>query len=507
MLEFLSRLYPRGAAPPSGHEDVSNDSSGNLLLPLPVTQKGAQAKWKKHDLKPLDTTRASSTSTMSISAPIPKSSPHSLTGFDDSGGKWLYYPFPPPPNHIPPPPPPPSHPPPQSPHLMLHSHPHAQVASAQAHTQAHVQGLSHHHLTRTGPSNVAWLGTGIQTVDPESDVVDNDIDDQQPNEVPVPLPELAPPAVIRMPSKTQVYAGAHTPTIIPIGRSVSSPIPSTNNSSDAVSSTLASPKWNLRLNTSTHSLRLDSSTNPHPRPSAYASTGAYPIITGSSTDLFGYAYNYPLAKQLSPIAEQDYISPESLRRSLPLPGSGGGKDGVGSTRSDGDGGVEGSPSLSYSYSHTNPSPSGSQTSEITRTYFRRLMLSCYDCLWCRSFAELLHLTPVHLPTAQSDNFTNFDKDTTFHCFFYSSCPSSCSRVGICPGATAHKPIINNPNICLESEPHVQLHTDFQHQPHLINRLAAKHPTSQPQPTLPRAAPLPEHVCKRYGAPFASSEVG
>ncbi|KAJ3863622.1 hypothetical protein EV359DRAFT_42807 [Lentinula novae-zelandiae] len=35
--------------------------------------------------------------------------------------------------------------------------------------------------------------------------------------------------------------------------------------------------------------------------------------------LYGDAYNYPLVKPLSPIAEQDYFSPESLRKTIQLP--------------------------------------------------------------------------------------------------------------------------------------------------------------------------------------------
>lgn len=130
-----------------------------------------------------------------------------------------------------------------------------------------------------GPPNVAWLQGGG--------------------------PLQGTPAVIRLPSRTHLRAHV----AIPIGRSVSSPSPLTTSSSS---------RWNLRLNTSTHSLGLDSKS-----------------IGGGmkSTDV---AYNYPLAKQLSPIAEQDYFSPESLRQSIALPAS------------------------------SNSSPSGSQTSEITR---------------------------------------------------------------------------------------------------------------------------------------------
>jgi hypothetical protein len=172
--------------------------------------------------------------------------------------------------------------------------------------------------SRAGPSNVAWLHT------------ESDSDDEA---IPMTLPRPAPPAVIRIPSQSHFH---------PIGRSVSSPPTSPSYSSTSSSSSFSgtpSPKWNLKLNTttafsqSTHSLRLDSR----------------PYTT--STDLFGYANHYPLAKQLSPIAEQEYFSPESLHRTKPLPSSS--DDGA-------------SPTVSYSY--TNPSPGGSQSSEITRTF-------------------------------------------------------------------------------------------------------------------------------------------
>lgn len=197
-------------------------------------------------------------------------------------------------------------------------------------------GLDGHHgqwqrpqssQSRAGPSNVAWLRT-------EPEVASED------EAIPVVLPREAPPAVIRISSNPHLH---------PIGRSVSSPptspsYSSTSSSSSSSFSGVPSPKWNLKLNTatsfsqSTHSLRLDSR----------------PYTT--STDLFGYANHYPLAKQLSPIAEQDYFSPESLRKTKPLPSS-----------SDNDA----SPSVSYSY--TNPSPGGSQSSEITRMFSARVL--------------------------------------------------------------------------------------------------------------------------------------
>ncbi|KAF5384111.1 hypothetical protein D9615_003327 [Tricholomella constricta] len=185
--------------------------------------------------------------------------------------------------------------------------------------------------TRAGPSNVAWVSSSND---------DYEEGDHQPA-FPVTLPRSAPPAVIRLSSQTKLH---------PIGRSVSSPPTSPTHDSSSPSSSssssfsgTSSPKWNLKLNTnpafsqSTRSLRLD----------------ARPHATTAFTDVYGHAYNYPLVKQLSPIAEQDYFSPISLRNSKPFPG---GSVHNGST-----------PSVSYSISNaTNASPGGSQTSEITR---------------------------------------------------------------------------------------------------------------------------------------------
>ncbi|KAG6856628.1 hypothetical protein H0H87_002378 [Tephrocybe sp. NHM501043] len=67
------------------------------------------------------------------------------------------------------------------------------------------------------------------------------------------------------------------------------------------------------------------------------------------TDVYAHAYSYPLAKQLSPIAEQDYFSPVSLRTPISLPNG------------------ESNSSIAYTMAHgTNPSPGSSQKSEITR---------------------------------------------------------------------------------------------------------------------------------------------
>jgi len=63
------------------------------------------------------------------------------------------------------------------------------------------------------------------------------------------------------------------------------------------------------------------SNNMHSTPMAHMQNGLYthkkpvpvpvpaPLSLDVPTDVYAHAYSYPLAKQLSPIAEQDYISP------------------------------------------------------------------------------------------------------------------------------------------------------------------------------------------------------
>ncbi|KAJ3880943.1 hypothetical protein F5051DRAFT_138885 [Lentinula edodes] len=119
--------------------------------------------------------------------------------------------------------------------------------------------------TRSGPSNIAWLRH-----DPSRD------EDQLP---------VRPPAA---------RLGMVRHTAIPLSRSISSP---------ASSQLQVYPARRLGMNPahagSTFSLRMD---------------GQSHIST-----LYGDAYNYPLVKPLSPIAEQDYFSPESLRKTIQLP--------------------------------------------------------------------------------------------------------------------------------------------------------------------------------------------
>lgn len=162
---------------------------------------------------------------------------------------------------------------------------------------------------RARPSNVAWLRhTG--TEDREN------------------LPRI-----LTLPSGASEQTVSY---IHPIGRSVSSP-PTSPSYDSSSSSSVSTPPWNLQLDAnpkysqSTHSLRLD-------------------LRHTLATDPYGYATAYPLVRQLSPIAEKDYVSPVSLQRSNPLPPD-----------------SDHHTSTSISNSRTSFSPQGSQISDITRT--------------------------------------------------------------------------------------------------------------------------------------------
>ncbi|KAK0498983.1 hypothetical protein EDD18DRAFT_1350417 [Armillaria luteobubalina] len=145
---------------------------------------------------------------------------------------------------------------------------------------------------KTQPSTVAWLsGT-----------------DSNGEEIVTNLPIIPPPAVpkpqlggghlhpiSRAASSPATSPSYSSPSYTP--PSYSSPSPSSSSLTSSSPSTSSSTKlvpprlqMNRALNHSTQSLRLDS----------------------TIFDRYG-------KKQLSPIAEQDYISPESLRRSIPLP--------------------------------------------------------------------------------------------------------------------------------------------------------------------------------------------
>ncbi|KAF5391421.1 hypothetical protein D9757_001949 [Collybiopsis confluens] len=121
--------------------------------------------------------------------------------------------------------------------------------------------------SRSGPSNIAWLR-------------------QHPPQTGQELPSRPPAARLGMMVRQT--------TSIPVGRSVSSPAYSAH-----VHPALSLGMNPVHVSSSTHSLRAE----PRPRVST----------------IYGDAYDHPRVKPLSPIVEQDYFSPESLRHSIPLP--------------------------------------------------------------------------------------------------------------------------------------------------------------------------------------------
>lgn len=211
-------------------------------------------------------------------------------------------------------------------------------------------GFSDEHVTHwqhyRQPSPIRRPGVG-----PRVRVPSEERDDEETT-VQVPLP-----AVVRVDGgsipRPSVVPHGH---VHPMGRSVSSPpstgslrSPSPSPSTDSTTTTTSNTtKMKLKLqppemfSQSTHSLRLDSQGH------------------SVNTDMYGNAYNYPLAKQLSPIAEQDYVSPNSLRQSTGLPSREGSQNDLSRSASAGSG--TGSPSRVSA----NASPDGSQGSEITR---------------------------------------------------------------------------------------------------------------------------------------------
>ena len=213
-------------------------------------------------------------------------------------------------------------------------------------------GFSEEHVTHwqhyRQPSPIRRPGVG-----PRNRLPSEERDDDSETTVQVP-----PPAVVRVDGgsipRPSVVPHGH---VHPMNRSASSPpstaslrspspSPSTESTTTATTSNTAKMKLKLQppemFSQSTHSLRLDSQAQ------------------SVNTDLYGNSYNYPLAKQLSPIAEQDYVSPGSTRQSTGMPSREGSQNDLSRSTSAGSG------TGSASRVSANASPDGSQGSEVAR---------------------------------------------------------------------------------------------------------------------------------------------
>jgi hypothetical protein len=138
-----------------------------------------------------------------------------------------------------------------------------------------------------------------------------------------------PPAVIR------IETGEPRPRATPFRRTVSSPPTSPYHASptDSLESAEITPtafavpstpsnggRWNLKVHTDQQQAARSNNGSTHSLPYRSRTQAAdQQQVPSMSTDVYGYAYGYPLVKQLSPIVEQDYASPDTLHRSRSLP--------------------------------------------------------------------------------------------------------------------------------------------------------------------------------------------
>ena len=130
----------------------------------------------------------------------------------------------------------------------------------------------------------------------------------------------------------------------------------------------------------------------------------------SAMDVFAGAYDYPRAQQLSPIAEIDYVSPDSLKRTKSLPFLNNSSD---------------ISAAAFSRQNTNnttntdtPGGSVSQGSEVTREFLDSVGLRGQTCCY-RTFARIF--VSVHHPTTEAYRFSNL---VSYACIdnFLLSCP-------------------------------------------------------------------------------------
>ncbi|KAF8635665.1 hypothetical protein AX15_000293 [Amanita polypyramis BW_CC] len=382
MLSFLSRMRL------PGYGSTIGDDKSNPSLPLPATSK-SQGRKRGNSASSITSKdgRPLHLNTLAISAPIPRPSPNSITGFDNeyvpaagsiyngsssasvsSGSAVTAYQYP-------------------TSFSSLHQlqqqanalglpgqRPYQYPAYSQSQVFTQMPGYG---VLRTGPSNVAWgssPGVGIAIGgEEEHDPTDVPLDEE--NRVAY-YPHNPFPAVIRIDSGDYSYAHENTRDRAlaagQIGRPASAPPSETyaqqraeqyqqqlyfaTHDSASKSSSPTSPltpggigKFNLRLNLNTNAEFAQGVQSLRDR-----------ITTAATTDVFAGAYDYPRAKQLSPIAEVDYVSPDSLKRtkSLPFMNSPSDVSAVAFSRQN----------TNNTINTNNPSPggSGSQGSEVAR---------------------------------------------------------------------------------------------------------------------------------------------
>ncbi|KAK2460775.1 hypothetical protein APHAL10511_007245 [Amanita phalloides] len=381
MFSFLSRMRLPGYA--STNEDETS-------LPLPATTKHLEKLGHKKgesvsSLGTLKDGKPSQLNTLAISAPIPRSSPSSITGFDNdnlvaahgsthngsssasvsTGSAVTAYQYP-------------------ASFSSLHQQQQQSYTFAQQSHRLYQQPTYSQSQTFSGrgagPPNVAWVSPqeiGVALGGDEDQEDELDMADLSPEE----QDRMARyahsqfPAVIRLDSMNYSYPHENQPmgrhyAADQMGRSASAPPSETyaqkrsaqfeqepyfatygpESDSPVSPSSPIQGRFNLRLNLNTNAEFVQ----------GVQSLRLVDRIAAATNDVFAGAYDYPRAKQLSPIAEVDYVSPDSLKKTKSLPFMNNSSD------------VSATPYSRQNTNNTtntnNPSPGGSvsQGSEVTR---------------------------------------------------------------------------------------------------------------------------------------------
>ncbi|KAM6501092.1 hypothetical protein JOM56_004106 [Amanita muscaria] len=348
MFSFLSRMRLPGFGQDNGDDD---DQSG---LPLPATHKyqdkpGHRRGDSASSLATLKDGKPLPLNTLTISAPIPRSSPSSITGFDNdnfypisgggssnasvsSGSMVTAYQY-----HQP------------TSFSALHQYQQQQQSSGVDHQsskfyqnpaysqsviQLHVPALSRMaHAKGWIPSDEIGVAIGGEGDPEEADMTEFSLADQERM---ARYAESQFPAVIRLDSGDYSYVHEDSRgreyAADQIGRSASAP-PSGVHILQHPTQYQQNPQYAMYGLDSSYAgdplvnaggpgffdLRLNLDANAQFAQSVQSLRLVDHIAAASATDVFAGAYDYPRAKQLSPIAEVDYVSPDSLKKTQSLP--------------------------------------------------------------------------------------------------------------------------------------------------------------------------------------------
>ncbi|KDR74924.1 hypothetical protein GALMADRAFT_227265 [Galerina marginata CBS 339.88] len=384
MFAFFSRIrLPSSGPQPQDDGDDTSSLGRSLNLPWPVTESSTRRPATTTTTTPARRDWATgppsqgSGSGISISYPIPRTAPNSLTGIDD---------FPMPPSG-----------PPYADAVMGHFGHGRSTRAGLAQPAAAAPGLWYEHekprslhprpqpapsqsLVPYAPPQVVRLESGAFAGDDGSDEENEDegapssSSPRYPYEytshpsassyaLPYPYPETQLPDVHSTAqhfsssrvdvteydngNEAELYSSPFDDPLEVVPAAPRSTTSSSSSTSKSGNAPMTKSRWNLKLKMHPHTGPQNTShlpsgagpsranpihildeqyprqAYPHPPASQGSSghlveSGQHPPSVSVDTDVYNNAYNYPLIKQLSPIQEQDYSSPAAESRSLSL---------------------------------------------------------------------------------------------------------------------------------------------------------------------------------------------